>query len=69
MSTDLHGPEGDSRQSPEFSEKYLLERIAAAGVGCLDDWRALSPREKRNIFGITAGMARAIDQLARTKRG
>lgn len=53
------------RQSLEFSEQYLLDRLVAAGIGCLDDWRALSPRARRNIFGITAGMARAIDRLAK----
>jgi hypothetical protein len=58
----------DRQQSLEFSEQYLLERLLAAGVGCLDDWLALSPRARRNIFGITAGMARAIDQMAGARR-
>jgi len=51
--------------SPEFSEQYLLDRLVAAGVGCLDDWLALSPRARRNVFGITSGMARAIDRMAK----
>ncbi len=51
-----------------FSEQYLLDRLMAAGVGCLDDWLALSPRAKRNIFGITVGMARALDQMAKARR-
>jgi hypothetical protein len=55
-------------QAAEFSEQYLLERLIAAGVGCLDDWSALSPRARRNIFGITAGMARAIDRMAKARR-
>lgn len=55
-------------QEAEFSEQYLLERLIAAGVGCLDDWSALSPRARRNIFGITAGMARAIDRMAKARR-
>ena len=54
----------DEQPSAEFSEQYLLDRLAAAGVGCLDDWCALSPRARRNIFGITSGMARAIDRIA-----
>jgi len=58
----------DVPESPEFSEQYLLERLMAAGVGCLDDWCALSPRARRNIFGITAGMSRAIDQMAKARR-
>ena len=53
--------------APEFTEQYLLERMMAAGVGCLDDWRALSPRAKRSIFGITVSMARAIDRLAKDR--
>lgn len=57
--------ETPDRQSSDFSEQYLLDRLVAAGIGCLDDWRALSPRARRNIFGITAGMARAIDRLAK----
>lgn len=52
-------------EPPEFSEQYLLERLVAAGVGCLDDWRALSPRARHSIFGITANMARAIDRMAK----
>jgi len=59
--------EAGGRQPSEFSEQYLLERMTAAGVGCLDDWRALSPRARRNIFGITSGMARAIDRLAKAR--
>ncbi|MGH8287889.1 MAG: hypothetical protein ACREV7_02515 [Steroidobacteraceae bacterium] len=58
----------DEQESPEFSEEYLLGRLVAADIGCLDDWRALSPRARRNIFGITSGMARAIDQLAKAQR-
>ncbi len=64
----LRGQEIDDRQSLEFSEQYLLERLLAAGVGCLDDWAALSPRARRNIFGITSGMARAIDQMVKARR-
>jgi hypothetical protein len=55
----------NDRESGQFSEQYLLDRLLAAGVGCLDDWRALSPRARRNIFGITANMARAIDRMAK----
>jgi hypothetical protein len=57
----------DRQESLEFSEQYLLERLLAAGVGCLADWVALSPRARRNIFGITSGMARALDQMARAR--
>lgn len=60
--------ETDERQAAEYNEQYLLERMMAAGVGCLDDWCALSPRARRNIFGITAGMARAIDRMAKSRR-
>jgi hypothetical protein len=60
--------ETNDRPSSEFSEQYLLERLMAAGIGCLDDWRALSPRARRNIFGITAGMARAIDGMAKAQQ-
>lgn len=58
----------DEQQPAEFSEQYLLDRLIAAGIGCLDDWSALSPRARRNIFGITSGMARAIDRLAKARR-
>jgi hypothetical protein len=67
MNRTLRYEEIDEQQSPEFSEEYLLDRLIAAGVGSLDDWRALSPRARRNIFGITVGMARAIDQLAKAR--
>ena len=68
MARNLHVQAIDDRESPEFSEQYLLDRLLAAGIGCLDDWLALSPRARRNIFGITSGMARAIDQLAKARR-
>ena len=58
----------NDQQPPEFTEQYLLDRLIAAGIGCLDDWSALSPRARRNIFGITSGMARAIDRLAKARR-
>ncbi|MGH8295246.1 MAG: hypothetical protein ACRETZ_07095 [Steroidobacteraceae bacterium] len=68
MTRNLHHEEAEERQSPEFSEQYLLDRLVAAGIGCLDDWRALSPRARHNVFGITAGMAQAIDRMAKARR-
>jgi hypothetical protein len=67
MIRNLRHQEIDDQQSPEFSEQYLLDRLMAAGIGCLEDWCALSPRARRNIFGITSGMARAIDQMVKTR--
>jgi len=67
MIRNLRHQEIDDQQAPEFSEQYLLDRLMAAGIGCLDDWCALSPRARRNIFGITSGMARAIDQMAKAR--
>jgi hypothetical protein len=64
----LRSQESDEQQPLEFSEQYLLDRLLAAGVGCLEDWIALSPRARRNIFGITAGMAQALDQMAKARR-
>lgn len=63
----LRHSEIDDQGTPEFTEQYLLARLIAAGVGSLDDWRALSPRARRNIFGITVGMARAIDGIAKAR--
>lgn len=57
----------DGSQAADYTEQYLLDRLIAAGVGCLDDWSALSPRARRNIFGITIGMARAIDRMAKAR--
>lgn len=68
MIRNLRHQEIDDQQAPEFNEQYLLDRLMAAGIGCLDDWCALSPRARRNIFGITSGMARAIDQMAKARR-
>ena len=68
MNRSLRQQEVDDTPSAEFSDQYLLDRLLAAGVGCLDDWCALSPRARRNIFGITSGMARAIDQMAKARR-
>jgi hypothetical protein len=64
----LQHQEISEQQPPDFSEQYLLDRLIAAGIGCLDDWSSLSPRARRNIFGITSGMARAIDRLAKARR-
>lgn len=68
MIRDLHHQEIPGRPAAEFTEQYLLERLIAAGIGCLEDWSALSPRARRNIFGITAGMAKAIDRMAKARR-
>ena len=68
MIRNLRDQKVDDLSSSEFSEQYLLDRLVAAGVGCLDDWCALSPRARRNIFGITAGMSRAIDQMAKARQ-
>lgn len=68
MMRNLQHADIDERQSSEYSDQYLLDRLIAAGVGCLDDWCALSPRARRNIFGITSGMARAIDRMAKARR-
>lgn len=68
MSRSLRQQEVGDTPSAEFSDQYLLARLLAAGIGCLDDWCALSPRARRNIFGITSGMARAIDQMAKARR-
>lgn len=67
MIRNSHHHEINGQQPAEFSEQYLLDRLIAAGVGCLDDWRALSPRARRNVFGITSGMARAIDRLVKAR--
>jgi len=67
MIRNLRYQEIDDQDSPAFSDQYLLDRLMAAGIGCLEDWCALSPRARRNIFGITAGMARAIDQMAKAR--
>lgn len=67
MGRSLRQQEVDDTPAAEYSEQYLLDRLAAAGVGCLDDWTALSPRARRNIFGITAGMAKAIDLMAKAR--
>ena len=66
--TSLRRAEISDERAPEFTEQYLLNRLIAAGVGSLDDWRALSPRARRNIFGITSVMARAIDGIAKARR-
>ena len=68
MSRSLKYQEFDDQQPPEFSEQFLLDRLLAAGVGSIDDWRALSPRARRSIFGITAAMARALDGMAKARR-
>lgn len=68
MAANLRHQTVSDQQASEFTEQYLLDRLIAAGVGCLDDWRALSPRARRNIFGITVGMARAIDRMAKAPR-
>ena len=62
------GQEIADQPSFDFSEQYLLDRLTAAGIGCLDDWVALSPRARRNIFGITTGMARAIDRMVKARQ-
>jgi hypothetical protein len=67
MGGSLRQQELDDTPAAEYSDQYLLDRLVAAGVGCLDDWCALSPRARRNIFGITAGMAKAIDQMAKAR--
>jgi hypothetical protein len=68
MMRTLQHQEISEQQPPEFSEQYLLDRLIAAGIGCLEDWSALSPRARRNIFGITSGMAKALDRLVRARR-
>ena len=67
MSRNLRQPEIENRPTPQFTEQYLLDRLIAAGIGSLDDWQALSPRARRNIFGITSVMARAIDAMAKAR--
>jgi len=63
--TSLRQPKNIDQKPPEYTEQYLLDRLIAAGVGTLENWRALSPRARRNIFGITIAMARAIDGMAK----
>ncbi len=67
MSRSLRHQEVEHRPAPEFTDRYLLDRLIAAGVGSLEEWLALSPRARRNIFGITVGMARAIDEIAKVR--
>jgi hypothetical protein len=68
MTKFLRHEEVDDPQRPEFTEQYLLDRLVSAGVGSFDDWQALSPRARRNIFGITGGMVRAIDSITKARR-
>lgn len=46
----------------------IIERLAARGISTGDDWRALSRRQKRSIFGITSAMGATIDRAARMQR-
>lgn len=64
----LRQRESSDRDASGFTEQYLLDRLIAAGVGSLEDWKALSPRARRKIFGITVSMARAIDGIANARR-
>jgi hypothetical protein len=61
----LRHPKTGDQSPPEYTEQYLLDRLIAAGIGSLDNWRALSPRARRNIFGITLSMVRALDGMAK----
>jgi hypothetical protein len=68
MGTNLRPQDIDDQQAPEFNEQFLLARLISAKVGSIDDWQVLSPRAKRSIFGITARMARALDEMAKARQ-
>ena len=43
----------------------IVERLEAEGVFTLTDWAALTPRERRSIWGITRRMVAELDALAK----
>ena len=47
---------------------HTLERLRAEGVNSLDDWRRLSSKRKRAIFGITRRTVKQLDASARQVR-
>jgi len=68
---DAAGSTGDARilaltDLPRHSiPPNLGPRLAAVRVYTLADWRRLSHRRKRSIFGITIAHIRLLDALAR----
>lgn len=44
----------------------VLERLTAEGIRTLADWRRLTRRARRSIFGITRATVEQLDELART---
>jgi hypothetical protein len=45
---------------------HLAPRLAAEGIASLADWRRLSRRKKRSIWGVTAAHVGLLDTLSRS---
>jgi hypothetical protein len=43
----------------------LAGRLTGEGITSFEQWRKLSRRQRRSIFGITARMVAELDALAR----
>ena len=56
--------DGILRQRLAEDQQPLLQRLAAAGIDGLAGWRALTPHQKKRIFGITNAMRAALDAIA-----
>lgn len=43
----------------------IIARLASEGITTLEDWRRLTRRQKRALFGVVTSMVSRIDALAR----
>jgi hypothetical protein len=64
------GEEFSSGEAPrsipaDFIPARVITLLAAEGITTLEDWRRLTRRQRRGIFGVTASMIRQLDALAR----
>lgn len=57
-------PQGKSPADFEALPVAVHQRLKAAGVRSLDDWRRLTPVQRQAVWGITSKMAAQIDALA-----
>lgn len=46
----------------------IIQRLASEGITTLDEWLALTPRQRRSIWGVTIAHVRLLDRLAREVR-
>ena len=56
---------GTARSIAHALPPHIVERLKSEGITTVEDWRRLSRRARRSLWGVVPSTIRILDRLAR----